>query len=187
VLDMATGVVSMGRILNHARRGVPLEEGWALDAAGEPTLDAEAALRGAISPFGGAKGYGLGLALEVLVASLTASALGTDVAGTLDTERASNKGDLFVCIDPVLLQGGDPAAVSRYLDDVRASEPATGATAVRVPGDRAAADRERRLAEGVEIADATWREALELAAQGGERSRDSIASPAGMQARTPAQ
>jgi LDH2 family malate/lactate/ureidoglycolate dehydrogenase len=183
VLDMATGVVSMGRIIAHARRGLPLEEGWAVDAGGLPTIDAEAALLGAISPFGGAKGYGLGLALEVLVASLTASALGTDVAGTLDTEQACNKGDLFVCIDPALLQGGDTAAVSRYLDDVRGSDPAPGRPAVRVPGDRAAADRAGRLAGGIEIADAVWAEALRLASRGAAGA----VSRAGMRGDTAAQ
>jgi LDH2 family malate/lactate/ureidoglycolate dehydrogenase len=40
-----------------------------------PTSDA-AAKQGAIAPFGGAEGYGLGVAFEVLVASLAASAIG---------------------------------------------------------------------------------------------------------------
>ena len=54
VLDMATGEVSMGRILRHAELGEPIPPGWAVDAAGEPTTDAAAAAAGAISPFGAA-------------------------------------------------------------------------------------------------------------------------------------
>lgn len=162
VLDMATGAVSMGRVLNHAQRGLPLEEGWALDASGQPTTDAVAASKGAIAPFGGAKGYALGLTLEVLVGALTVSALGTDVGGTLDTHSPANKGDLFICIDPAVAGGGDPAGISAYLQAVRASEPAPGRGPVRVPGDRAAAERARRLAEGIELGAATWLAALAL-------------------------
>jgi LDH2 family malate/lactate/ureidoglycolate dehydrogenase len=162
VLDMATGEVSMGRILRHARVGQPIPLGWALDAAGEPTTDpAEAA---AISPFGGAKGSGLGLALEVLVATLTASALGRDVHGTLDADDACNKGDVFLVADPSALPGGFRAdAVSAYLDAVRATPVQEGAAAVRVPGDRARAERARRQQAGVDIPDRVWHEALELA------------------------
>src|SRR6185436_8230226 len=83
VFDMATGAVSMGKILDHRNRGVPLEPGWAIDGAGRPTLDAAAAAGGAIAPFGGAKGYGLGLAFELLVGAVTGSALGRAVSGTL--------------------------------------------------------------------------------------------------------
>jgi len=162
VLDMATGEVSMGRILRHARSGQPIPPGWALDADGEPTTDPAAAA--AISPFGGAKGSGLGLALEVLVATLTASALGRDVHGTLDADDACNKGDVFLVADPSTLPGGSRAgAVSAYLDAVRATPVQAGADAVRVPGDRARAERARRQRGGVEIPDQVWHEALELA------------------------
>ena len=51
VIDTATGVVSMGKIHDHAHRGVPLQPGWALDAAGEPTTDPVAAPARAVSSF----------------------------------------------------------------------------------------------------------------------------------------
>ncbi len=64
VLDMATSAVSMGQVHDYAAREQPLEPGWALDAQGNPTLDAQAAKNGAIAPFGDAKGYALGVAFE---------------------------------------------------------------------------------------------------------------------------
>jgi L-2-hydroxycarboxylate dehydrogenase (NAD+) len=163
VLDMATGVVSMGRILRHAQAGQPIPEGWALDAAGEATTDPAAAAAGSISPFGGAKGSGLGLALEALVATLTATALGPDVHGTLDAGEVCNKGDVFLVADPSVLWGSRLDAVSAYLDAVRATPVQAGTTAVRVPGDRARAERSRRQQAGVEIPDPVWHEALALA------------------------
>ncbi len=163
VLDMATGAVSMGRVLAHARNRIPLEEGWAVDRAGTPTLDPDLAVGGAISPFGGPKGYGLGLAIELMVAALTGTALGTAVHGTLDAERESTKGDLFMVVDP-----GDfgvdevPGRLSRYLDDVRRSCSAEHRNGVAVPGDRSRSARAQGLREGFTVDDSVWREAEKL-------------------------
>jgi LDH2 family malate/lactate/ureidoglycolate dehydrogenase len=55
------------------------------------------------------------------------------------------------------------AAVSVYLDAVRATPVKEGAAAVRVPGGRAGAERARRQQAGVEIPDRVRQEALELA------------------------
>lgn len=152
VLDMATSQVSMGKVHDHALRGVPLEPGWALDAAGNPTVDPVAAKCGSIAPFGGAKGYGLGLGLGAMVTFLTGAAYGTAVGGTLDDTRPSNKGDLFI-----LMSGGGHSA-SEYLDQVRRSRPADPATPVAVPGDGARARYQESVADGIEIADELWRE-----------------------------
>ncbi|MBB5157659.1 Ldh family oxidoreductase [Saccharopolyspora phatthalungensis] len=70
VLDLATSAVARGKIAARARGGEPLEEGWAFDADGRPTTDAQAALHGMLAPLGGAKGYGLALLVEMLTAGL---------------------------------------------------------------------------------------------------------------------
>ncbi|MGQ4597831.1 Ldh family oxidoreductase [Nocardia sp. R6R-6] len=160
VFDMATGAVSMGKIHAYAAAGRPLEAGWAVDADGRPTLEAERAKDGAIAPFGGAKGYGLGIALEALVAALTQTALGRDVRGTLDDDHFSTKGDVFIVAQ---VQRGAPHAVAAYLDDVRNSPSADPRTPVSVPGDRSAARRRRALIDGLSIPDALWAELHTLA------------------------
>ncbi len=153
VLDMATSIVSMGKVHDHANRGAPLELGWALDAAGEPTVDAEAAKAGAIAPFGGAKGYALGLAFEVLVGALTACALGPKVRGTLDSHSPCNKGDLFIVLEPAAQAG---ARVSAFLDLVRASRPADPARPVRIPGDGARTRADARHEAEIPLPHALW-------------------------------
>jgi L-2-hydroxycarboxylate dehydrogenase (NAD+) len=156
VLDMSTGLVSMGRILDHAGRGLPIPDGWAVDAAGTPTTDAAAASRGAIAPFGGAKGFGLGIAIEAMVGVLTATAFGRDVVGTLDTEHAATKGDLLICIDVGSFGGlAMLPLLTAYLDEVRGD-------GARIPGDRARAERARRLADGIQLDAALWQRVLAL-------------------------
>jgi L-2-hydroxycarboxylate dehydrogenase (NAD+) len=157
VLDMSTAATSMGRVLELAARAEPLPAGWAIDASGTPTTDPHAVREGAISPFGGAKGYGLALAVELLVGALTAGAMGRGVTGTLDTESVCNKGDVLVCIDAgVAGPTGHGAKLADYLAAVRESVPARGQPPVRVPGDRARELRQRRLREGIPLPAAVW-------------------------------
>lgn len=162
VLDMATGLVSMGKIHDYANRGAPIPLGWALDENGDPTTDAAAAKTGAIAPFGGPKGYALGIAFEVLVASLAASAIGTDVKGTLDSENVSNKGDLFIVIAPPHAEAAK-ALVTDYLNSIRAAAPADPQHPVLAPGDRAHAVRAQSLAKGMFIDDGLWTDLQKLA------------------------
>jgi LDH2 family malate/lactate/ureidoglycolate dehydrogenase len=162
-LDMSTGMVSAGKILDYAARGRSIPEGWAVDADGHPTTDPRAAAAGAISPFGGAKGYALGLALESLVGLLSGTAFGRDVTGTLDTDHPTTKGDLMIVISAGAF-GADPrgSALAAYLDEVRAS--GVERRPVWIPGDRARRNREHGLAEGFDLDSELLETALGLAA-----------------------
>jgi LDH2 family malate/lactate/ureidoglycolate dehydrogenase len=165
VVDLATSVVSMGKVHHYAATGAALEPGWAKDGDGRPTTDATRAKAGAIAPFGGAKGYALGLAFELVVAALADSVLAPDVAGTLDAERPCNKGDVFIMIDA----GRSPGIAQRlssYLDVLRASEPETAGAPVSVPGDGARRRAARADRDGFEIAPALLATLHDLARPG---------------------
>jgi len=76
VIDWATSTVAMGRVQQLKREGKPLPPGAAVDAAGHPTTDAEAAAW--LLPFGAHKGYGLSLLIELM---------GGMIGGSLPTLR----------------------------------------------------------------------------------------------------
>ncbi|WP_373356593.1 Ldh family oxidoreductase [Pseudoroseicyclus sp. CXY001] len=163
VVDLATSAVSMGKIHHHALTVQAIPDGWAVDAEGNPTTDAEAAKAGAIAPFGGAKGYGLGLAFELLVAALAGSAFAPEVRGTLDDLHPANKGDVVILIDPGA-RDGEAGALAGYLERLRQSRPAEPGQPVRVPGDGARARRQAALQRGIELPDALYDTLLRLAA-----------------------
>ncbi|MDK1385717.1 Ldh family oxidoreductase [Sinorhizobium sp. 8-89] len=150
VLDLATSVVPMGKINNHAMRGLPIPPGWAVDRDGRPTTDPHAAKAGAIAPFGDAKGYGLGLAIELLAAALAGSDLAPEVHGTLDDIHPANKGDLVILIDPSA-GSGSTAALAAYLDRLRLSRPHDPTQPVAIPGDGARARRAATAKTGIEL------------------------------------
>ena len=161
VLDMSTAEVSMGKILEHAVRRSPIPLGWAIDRAGAPTTDPDEAAQGAIAPFGGPKGYALGLAFEAIVSVLTRSAFGTAVKGTLDIDNPCTKGDIFLCIsiDRLGLRPELPA-LAAYLEQVRDSAASPGT--VTIPGDRARATRCKRLADGIPLHPEVWAHVIRL-------------------------
>lgn len=171
IVDMATSAVSMGRILSHAARGVPLSEGWAIDENGSGTTDPNAAISGAIAPFGGAKGYALGVGIEAMVGALTASALGRDVVGTLDIEHVSNKGDLLIAMDPALFGGSPDEALADYTAALRSSPAIDPDAPVTVPGDRSRARYAHRRSAGIDLPATVLDRLQALAAQRGPSVR----------------
>jgi L-2-hydroxycarboxylate dehydrogenase (NAD+) len=100
VLDMATSALPLFKLGAAAMLGQLLPAGVAMDAAGQDTIDPQAALSGALRSMDrGPKGSGLGL----LVEALTGPLVGAAFANVGDTDH--NWGNLILAIDPELLVG----------------------------------------------------------------------------------
>jgi LDH2 family malate/lactate/ureidoglycolate dehydrogenase len=179
LLDMATSATSHGKLREAAAAGRPLPEGWAIDATGAPTTDPAAALRGALSPVGGAKGYGLALAVELLAGVLTGAG-----AGVMRDASGWRKlwGVLVIVLDPATFTEvtAFKAAVSAYLAEIKRARLAPGFTEILVPGERSYRTRRARLAAGIPIAEGVWEEVARLARELGvdpERYRVEVPEP----------
>jgi L-2-hydroxycarboxylate dehydrogenase (NAD+) len=164
LLDMATSVSAMGRIIALKHRGEKVPEGWAVDKNGTPTTDPDAALAGSLSPAGGPKGYGLGISIGMLAGLLPGMPTGREVLGTLDSDYRCTVGDLFILMDPKAFPGGETlaAGVKKYLEELRASRPGTGFKQVMVPGDPEHNLREQRLVNGIPHPEEVWHAAEQL-------------------------
>ena len=107
VIDLAMSVVARGKIMAAQQKGEAIPEGWAVDAQGQPTTDAAAAMKGAMLPIGGAKGSALALMVEILAAALTGSAFGWESSSLFDDKGgAPNLGHSIIALDPERLSGG---------------------------------------------------------------------------------
>jgi L-2-hydroxycarboxylate dehydrogenase (NAD+) len=169
VLDMSTAAISAGEVIAHAERGQALPPGRAVDAEGRMTTDPARALEGAISPFGGSKGYGLGLGFELLVGLLSGTAFGERVTGTLDTEHPATKGDVVIAVDPRIAGAAVADQLDAYLRELRGAPTAPGVERVLIPGDRMRAERALRAREGIPYPAPTWARLLALEADPGAR------------------
>jgi L-2-hydroxycarboxylate dehydrogenase (NAD+) len=138
VLDMATSSGAYGRIVTASKEGRPIPEGWAVDAAGAPTTDAQAALAGALLPFGGHKGSALAVLLELLAGPLAGGTMAAETTDMwVDPSVRMGTGHLLWVVDPVGLHG-DATAVTRaagFQRRLRATTPAQGVDEVLSPGD----------------------------------------------------
>lgn len=104
--DQSTSAVALGKITMAKASGESIPLGWAIDAEGKPTTDAEAALKGSLVSTGGYKGYGFGLMAEVLAAAVTGSVNSLDVAGLKVPEgKPHDLGQFYFMVDPTAVSG----------------------------------------------------------------------------------
>jgi LDH2 family malate/lactate/ureidoglycolate dehydrogenase/isocitrate/isopropylmalate dehydrogenase len=179
VFDMATSAVAGGKFEIALRLGKSIPLGWGLTAEGQPTTDPSAVYpgKGPLLPLGSDrersnhKGYGLGLLVELLTAVLASGPLGPGV-GNLTARAVSGPprtSHLVVVLDPARL--GDAARMQsetrRMLTELRALDPVDAGLPVRTPGQRSAAERARRRADGVPLDVETHRALVALGEQVG--------------------
>ena len=142
VLDMGTSAFMGTELALRERLGQLLPAGVAIDKQGQPTRDATAAREGALLPFGGYKGYGLGFIVQ---------ALGVLAGSGIDPD--GDDGYLFVVFKPDLLVPLDDfkRQVTVLIDRIKSVPTAPGVTEIRIPGERAFKCREQLLRAGLEI------------------------------------
>ena len=156
-LDMSTSAIARGTVLHLHETDQELPEGVALNAAGEPTTDPEAALNGTILPFDAVKGSGLAIAIEVLAGGLVGAAMGEEVTGTYHTENPCTKDDLFIALDPGVVSRQDfVEAASLFLQRLKNTETAAEFETIRLPGERSI-ERDSTV-DTVSIDDDLWEE-----------------------------
>lgn len=116
-VDFATSTVAMGRVQQFQREGKQLAPGTAVDEEGNPTTDPNKVA--ALLPFGGHKGYGLGLIDELI---------GAFIGGSLPTIRGKRAKDdekhttafFFQCIKPEAMSVGAFAKGRDQAENVKA-------------------------------------------------------------------
>lgn len=161
VVDLALSQVARGKILTASQKGEPIPGGWALDADGTPTTDAAAALKGTLTPLGGAKGSALAFMIEVMAVALTGANFAFEASSFFDDKGGPpGVGQLLIAIDPGALAGG-------VVFDARMTALAAmieGDPGARLPGNRRIEMRLNAARDGVDVDDKMLAEVRALAA-----------------------
>ncbi len=155
IWDIGTAAIMQGEVMLHHRLGEKLPEGVALDEGGVPTRDPAAALAGALRTWGGHRGSGLAIVIQLLGI----------MCGTPPIPLGhKDMGFLFVALNPALL-----FPVERFKERaaelaaaIRGAAPEPGMDAVRMPFDRSARERRRRREEGIDVPDVVYTALVEL-------------------------
>jgi LDH2 family malate/lactate/ureidoglycolate dehydrogenase len=137
LLDMALSEAALGKIRTAEAAGRVIPPGWAVDKDGAPTTDPTAAIAGMLLPSGGAKGFGLALAID-LMCSLLAQGPGGDNVPPLygDLAKPFLCSLLFIAIDigHFRPEADFRSEAAAELSRIRSSKSNTGA--LRTPGER---------------------------------------------------
>jgi (2R)-3-sulfolactate dehydrogenase (NADP+) len=127
-VDQASSSTAFVSVRDAAARGTPLPEGWAVDANGRPTTDPEAALTGALLPFGGYKGANIALLVELL-SSMAGGRWSVDAPPWDSGSRSPSVGMFVLGVDHSAIGPGFPARAEEHLQRL-------AGCGVRLPGSR---------------------------------------------------
>jgi ureidoglycolate dehydrogenase (NAD+) len=158
VLDMATSNTAFGNILHAKEQGTPIPDDWGIDSEGGPTTDPEKVE--ALIPFGGYKGYGLALVIDVLTGVLMGAKYGPHITAMYgDYDKPRELASLMIAIDPSTFTSVDgfKAQMDAMVDELHAQPPAPGFERVLVAGDPQRILQEANLKNGVPVVDTIYK------------------------------
>jgi LDH2 family malate/lactate/ureidoglycolate dehydrogenase len=150
IWDIGTSAIIHAQVVLARRLGRQLTPGLAFGPDGEPTTDPDAALRGAFAPWGGHRGSGLAMVVQML---------GMLAGSPMIPGELRDFGYFIVAIRPDILTDTESfkSEISGYADTIRSTRPVEGGDPVRMPFDRSRADRARAVKSGVlEIPDTIY-------------------------------
>ncbi len=140
VYDIATTAVAGNKVLLAKKRGdKTIPAGWAADEQGRPTTDTAAASVRHLQWFGGHKGFGLALLVELLAGVLAGSSFGTTerTASALHGDVRVAKGFVLIGIDPSRFMplSDFRASVDTLIQEIRGGGRAPGVERIWLPGE----------------------------------------------------
>ncbi len=161
VIDMATSAIAHFKAIVAARRGESLPEGVAINSKGEITRDPRDIY--ALLPFGGYKGYAIALAVEILAGILGGSALSTEVP----PESMRQGGFIVGAIDISRFMDREEylSKIEKLVKTIKNTPPIKGYSEILIPGEPEERIYRKRLREGIELDEETWKEIVEIASK----------------------
>jgi (2R)-3-sulfolactate dehydrogenase (NADP+) len=147
VADLSSSAVAWVRVNAAAQAGEAIPLGWAIDADGQPTTDANAALAGSMVPAAGHKGSALALLVDLMSGGVAGSNFSFEASNFAGTAGGPpDVGQVVLAIDPTATMGD--GFLDRIEHELRTLSAEPGA---RLPGDRRLEHRRTAAAGGVEV------------------------------------
>jgi len=157
IYDIGTSAIIHGEVTLARRLGHELPENVAFDRDGVPTRDPAAALAGAFAAWGGHRGSGLGIVVQLLGIMAGSPPMPPELA---------DFGYLIVAMRPYLMGPAETFRenVSAFAKEVRSARAVAGGPPVRMPFDRSRQERARRVAENaIEIPEVLFAQLEQIA------------------------
>jgi len=162
ILDMATSVAALGRLVQARARGEPIPPGWAISKDGTPSTDPKSA---AIPlPLGGPKGSGLSLMFEFIAGLLSGAPVLAPALGPENRSRHTQNAFILALDVAAFRAPGDFAAdVDQLIGVLKALPMREGFDEILLPGERGQRTEAIRRVSGIPISPSTWEALARLA------------------------
>lgn len=157
ILDMATSNIAFGKILHAKEQKSTIPDDWGLDDKGYPTTDPNKVE--AMTPFGGYKGYGIALAIDVLTGVLLGAQFGPHITAMYgDYDKPRELASMMIAIDPETFAGLDHfmAQMDLMVDELHAQPTAPGFESVYVPGEIEFRNERNNRENGIPVLDSIY-------------------------------
>ncbi|WHY95274.1 ureidoglycolate dehydrogenase [Peribacillus simplex] len=157
ILDMATSNVALGKILQAREEGKEIPEGWGVDENGANVTDPNKVV--SLSTFGGPKGYGLSVIVDVFSGLLAGAAFGPHIGKMYDDlDKKRKLGHYFCVINPSFFTDTDIflEQMDQMIEELQQVEPAPGFDRVYVPGEIEQINEEKNMKHGITIASSVY-------------------------------
>lgn len=130
IIDFATAARTYGELMLAAKEGRAIPEGIVLDAEGKPSTNPNDANDGCQLPMAEHKGYGLGLAIEILSGTFIGCKAGKEAVSGSD-------GLLFIVVKPNLFVTKEQFLnnTDMLIKEIKNSALAYGFDEIRIPGE----------------------------------------------------
>lgn len=134
IWDIGTSRIMWAQIKLAERMGIPIPEGSAFNAHGEPTIDPREVIHGAMAVWGGHKGSGLAMMVQLL---------GIAAGSGEPTPFMSDFGFLVIAFDPSILTSLERVKqeADKFAESIRATKMLPGQGPARMPFDRSIESR----------------------------------------------
>jgi LDH2 family malate/lactate/ureidoglycolate dehydrogenase len=164
-VDMANTGVARGKLYLARNRRQPIPEGWAINAAGEPTTDPQEAIDGIILPMAGHKGYAIAAMVDMMSGVLTGSGFLSAVHSPYKTAEKSNCGHMMIAMN---IEAFQPLAqfhrrMQAFIAEIKAVPLAKGCEEVFYPGEMEARSDAKNRRQGLALPEDTCVDLMRIA------------------------
>ncbi len=166
LVDFSTGASAGSEIMQAAKENRPIPPGLVIDEAGNDITDPHKAVGAVMLPFGGAKGYCLGLMIEILSGVLTGAAISHQIASLhKDFSRPANIGHFFMAIDIATLLPLDAYfdRIDLLIDFIKQAKLGHNVAEILLPGETRWRNYKRNFELGIKLDSKTVEALTELA------------------------
>ncbi|MEP7103288.1 MAG: Ldh family oxidoreductase [Candidatus Dojkabacteria bacterium] len=142
ILDMSTSAMAYYGLIEAKTAGKEVAKGTGYDSEGNETTNPAEIMSGALKTFGGHKGSGLALVVQVLA--------GIFVGSESFNSDSDNAGNLVMAIDPEMFISSDKFKkdVSEMISNIKSARKLPGVDEILVPGERGNKYKDSNIKKG---------------------------------------